>query len=280
MAPACSAWSASRIEAERKIEAGGKGSCLLDLQEAEPLVIGGRGSGLLDAVMEGRPAVCGQVSLAPAIVGVDRRAEAMPRHRDVYGVPMGPGDQGPAGSRSAACSARSVHSENMGGECRTAPAWPILVLIVILWSFPAGAARDRPVLAGRASVIDGDTLEIHGERIRLSGIDAPEASQQCQTAAGAAWPCGRRAAQALDARIGSRVVSCQTQSRDRYGRFIATCHLETVDLGAWLVRNGWALAYRRYSTDYVDEEHAARVDRAGIWAGAFVAPWVYRASRR
>lgn len=163
---------------------------------------------------------------------------------------------------------------------RTAPACRIWILILALWSLPSIAGTDPPVLAGRASVIDGDTLEIHGQRIRLSGIDAPESSQQCETMAGEAWPCGRRAAQALDRKIGASLVRCETQSLDRYGRFIATCSAGAGDLGTWLVRSGWALAYRRYSLAYVDEERAAQADRAGIWSGRFTAPWDYRAARR
>ncbi|MFC3230345.1 thermonuclease family protein [Marinibaculum pumilum] len=163
---------------------------------------------------------------------------------------------------------------------RAAPTCGIWILILALWSPAAITGTDLPVLAGRASVIDGDTLEIHGERIRLSGIDAPESSQHCETMAGEAWPCGRRAAQALDREIGTSLVRCEPQSRDRYGRFIATCSAGAGDLGAWLVRSGWALAYRRYSLAYVDDERAAQVDRAGIWSGLFTAPWDYRAARR
>lgn len=134
-------------------------------------------------------------------------------------------------------------------------------------------------LAGRASVIDGDTLEIHGVRIRLHGVDAPESAQSCQDAAGS-WPCGRRAANALADRIGSRTVSCERRDTDRYGRMVATCRVGGEDIGGWLVSNGWAVAYVRYSTAYVPAERSARSRRVGVWRGSFQNPEDWRRDRR
>lgn len=140
---------------------------------------------------------------------------------------------------------------------------------------PVGAAD----IAGRASVIDGDTIDIHGERIRLHGIDAPEGAQRCYRD-GELWPCGRRAAFALADHIGARTVRCEPRDRDRYGRIVAVCFAGGADIGAWMVRQGWALAYRRYSTAYVDEEDTARAARAGLWEGTFTAPWDWRRGER
>jgi endonuclease YncB( thermonuclease family) len=134
-------------------------------------------------------------------------------------------------------------------------------------------------VTGRASVTDGDTLEIRDVDIRLHGIDAPESGQTC-VAGGKRWPCGRRSANALDAKIDRRTVRCKGRDRDRYGRLIAVCYLGSTDLNAWLVRNGWALAYRRYSRDYVPEERRAEADEAGIWRGQFVPPWEWRRGER
>jgi endonuclease YncB( thermonuclease family) len=131
----------------------------------------------------------------------------------------------------------------------------------------------------RASVTDGDTLEIRDVDIRLHGIDAPESAQTC-IAGGQRWPCGRRSANALDAKMDRRIVRCEGRDRDRYGRLIAVCYLGATDLNAWLVRNGWALAYRRYSRDYVPEERLAEADQAGIWRGRFVPPWDWRRGER
>lgn len=109
-------------------------------------------------------------------------------------------------------------------------------------------------LTGVASVVDGDTLEIHGERIRLHGVDAPESAQLCRKSNGSQWQCGQKAAFALADRIGRQTVRCEGNERDRYGRLIAICYHKGQDLNAWMVRQGWALAYRKYSRDYVSQE--------------------------
>lgn len=134
-------------------------------------------------------------------------------------------------------------------------------------------------LSGRASVIDGDSIEVAGREIRLHGIDAPEFMQTC-LAGGKSWRCGRRAARTLARRISGRRVVCTEKDRDRYGRIVARCRQGGEDLNAWLVANGWALAYRRHSRAYVDEEAAARAARRGIWRGEFVPPWEWRRSQR
>jgi endonuclease YncB( thermonuclease family) len=141
----------------------------------------------------------------------------------------------------------------------------------------AGAAHAD--VGGRASVIDGDTLEVHGERVRLFGIDAPESRQLC-TVAGQPYRCGQQAALALADYLAQRTVRSEERDRDRYGRIVAVCFVGEEDVQAWLVEQGWALAFRRYSTDYVGEEDAARAARRGIWRGTFEAPWEWRAARR
>lgn len=144
----------------------------------------------------------------------------------------------------------------------------------------AHASEPPAGLVGRASVIDGDTLEIRGTRVRLWGLDAPESSQPCYTARGRSWRCGASAANALSDFIGSRTVICRQKGKDRYGRVIGQCFVGSMDANAWLVANGWALAYRRYSKAYVTHEDRARAIGAGIHASDFDAPWDYRAERR
>lgn len=131
------------------------------------------------------------------------------------------------------------------------------------------------VVVGLALVIDGDTLRIGSERIRLHGIDAPEISQTCQTRTGA-MKCGDVARVRLAAIIAGREVRCTGKTRDRYRRLVATCTVRGEDIGRRMVREGWAMAYRRYSTAYVGEEAAARRDSRGLWATAFVQPGEYR----
>ena len=134
-------------------------------------------------------------------------------------------------------------------------------------------------LSGRARVIDGDTIKVGRVRVRLHGVDAPESAQSC-LARGERWPCGQRAARALAGQIGGRTVACNERDRDRYGRIVAVCRYGGRDVNAWLVAQGWALAYRRYSRAYVNEELSARAARAGIWRGQFVPPWDWRRGER
>jgi len=135
----------------------------------------------------------------------------------------------------------------------------------------------RADLSGIARVLDGDTIEIGTVRVRLWGIDAPESRQSC-LAGGRRWPCGRRATQALAGRIDGRSVACE--ERDRDGRIVAVCRYGGRDVNAWLVREGWALAFRRYSRAYVAEESAAKTARRGLWRGEFVRPWDWRQGKR
>ncbi|TCL09301.1 endonuclease YncB(thermonuclease family) [Shimia isoporae] len=151
--------------------------------------------------------------------------------------------------------------------------------LAALTGFPA-TALDRPVLKGTASVIDGDTIEIRGQRLRLHGIDAPESGQLCHDANNDPWRCGKEAAFALSDKIGRRPVSCNLIDQDRYGRWIAICEQNGKTLNAWLVREGWAIAYTRFSDDYVREERAARRAKRGIWQGSFVAPEDWRRGTR
>ncbi|NEX91157.1 thermonuclease family protein [Caulobacter sp. 17J65-9] len=133
---------------------------------------------------------------------------------------------------------------------------------------------------GRASVIDGDTLEIHGQRIRIWGADAVESRQNCVSRDAQSWACGRRAAAALSDWIGQRTVTCNVIDRDRYGRAVARCAVGGADVGAWLVRNGWALDYTTYSKGaYKPFEREAAAARRGIHSGTFDAPWEWRKTK-
>jgi endonuclease YncB( thermonuclease family) len=135
-------------------------------------------------------------------------------------------------------------------------------------------------VVGRASVIDGDTIEIRGERIRFNGVDAPESRQLCQNARGKPYRCGQAAALALDDYLAaSRPTRCVEVDRDRYKRIVANCfRADGQNVAAWLVRTGHALDWPRYSKGrYADEQRAARAARSGIWQGRFVEPWEWRA---
>lgn len=141
-----------------------------------------------------------------------------------------------------------------------------------------------PVLAGpivgRGSVIDGDTLEVRGIRIRLHGIDAPESAQTCKDAAGQDYRCGQTAALALADRIAQRTVTCDPRETDQYGRVVAVCRTDAGNLNAWMARQGHAVAYRRYTEDYANYELTAKATRIGLWAGTFQEPSEWRRARR
>jgi endonuclease YncB( thermonuclease family) len=154
-----------------------------------------------------------------------------------------------------------------------------LIFAVTVASSAIGTATAQSPIVGVASVIDGDTLDIHGKHIRLHGIDAPESGQVCEKD-GKRYRCGQRAALALADKIGRVTVRCEQHDIDRYKRIVAVCSLGNVNLNAWMVRQGWAIAYRQYSRDYVDDESAAQAEKAGIWAGRFIEPSKWRRGDR
>jgi len=151
-----------------------------------------------------------------------------------------------------------------------------LILCLLFLSPPVTAQT----FTGVASVTDGDSLEIRGTRIRLHGIDAPESRQLCTRPSGQSWRCGQQAALALSDRIGRRSVICVARDTDRYGRTIAVCSQDGIDLNAWMVAEGWAVAYRQYSRDYVLADTEARSAGRNIWSGTFVMPWDWRRGAR
>jgi len=153
----------------------------------------------------------------------------------------------------------------------------ILVLALALVSTTPTLAANA--LTGIPTVIDGDTIDIHGQRIRFHGIDAPESKQIC-VSGGTKYRCGQKAALALSDRIGRGSVTCEAKDTDRYGRVIAVCFKGQEDLNGWLVSKGLAVAYRRYSQDYVSREAQARSVSAGLWAGEFIMPWDWRSGKR
>jgi len=155
----------------------------------------------------------------------------------------------------------------------------MLRLTLVLFLFTT-AAFAEPIV-GRASVIDGDTIEVQGQRIRLDGIDAPESRQTCtDKTTGAEVRCGQQAAFWLSDFIGARPVVCVEGGTDRYKRVLARCNVQGQDIGAAMVRAGWALAFVRYSRDYVADEAAARASTAGMWQWNFVPPWDWRKGAR
>ncbi len=127
-------------------------------------------------------------------------------------------------------------------------------------------------------VVDGDTIRINSEKIRLHGIDAPEIKQICIDNKGKEYKCGIMAKQFLEEMIGVKKVTCKKRGNDRYRRSISVCYVGRKNINRMMVRLGWAVAFRRYSTDYVEDEQVARNKLNGIWSGQFIMPWLWRRS--
>jgi endonuclease YncB( thermonuclease family) len=134
-------------------------------------------------------------------------------------------------------------------------------------------------VSGLATVIDGDTLDIDGRRVRLEGIDAPEIAQVCDKADGRSWACGRAAADALVSLTSRRRVTCRSDGTDKYDRMLGVCSVDGLEINAELVRRGLAWAFVKYSTSYLKQESEAKAASAGVWQGHAEPAWIYRENR-
>jgi endonuclease YncB( thermonuclease family) len=124
-------------------------------------------------------------------------------------------------------------------------------------------------------VVDGDTIHLNGEKIRFTGIDTPELKQTC-IKEGVINPCGVTAKEILIEKISDNQVECISEGRDRYKRTLAECFVNDESLSGYLVRSGYAFAYRKYSNKYIPDEDYAKVNQIGMWSMEFDYPWDYR----
>ena len=158
--------------------------------------------------------------------------------------------------------------------------WLILVLFLVA-AFGYSAyknwhAAPPNTIVGKAWVIDGDTVVINNIHIRLEGIDAPESAQTCTDAGGGSWACGNRATRELRNYIRGQELTCEEKALDRYRRTLAICKLpDGTDINAWMVRQGWAVAYG-FTKTYQSEQDEAENAKRGIWAGTFMEPAHWR----
>jgi endonuclease YncB( thermonuclease family) len=167
------------------------------------------------------------------------------------------------------CKARNL----LAHQSTHRTAIPSLLIAVLLAAVPACAAE---VISGEPRIVDGDTVQIGGTKIRFAGIDAPETDQVCLDARGEKWACGVASRDALIQFSAGRPWDCDITGTDKYGRSLGNCFVDGEDISAWMVRSGWALSFVRYSHAYDGDEATAREARAGLWSGAFIAPWDWR----
>ena len=142
-------------------------------------------------------------------------------------------------------------------------------------------------IIGIPKIVDGDTVKINEYKIRLEGIDAPEMKQQCKkeklkisSIIGYTfyknYNCGEVSRENLEAKIFGSKIKCVSSGKDRYKRYLAKCFKDKLNLNRWMVRNGHAVAYRRYSKEYVPDEDFAKENRLGLWRGKFLNPEKWR----
>jgi endonuclease YncB( thermonuclease family) len=149
-----------------------------------------------------------------------------------------------------------------------------LLFAIALLLLPAVA--EAADVSGVPKIHDGDQVQIGNTKIRLGGIDAPSVDQLCLNTKGERWTCGVAARDELAHHVENKSWTCHVQQTDRRGRSIARCEVDGEDIQKWMVKSGWALAYVRFSHDYEADEKTARDAKAGMWQGAFIAPWDWR----
>ena len=156
-----------------------------------------------------------------------------------------------------------------------------IIIILTLFYFQIIQASE---IIGLPKVIDGDSIHIKSYKIRLEGIDAPEISQKCKKpylkiiffTFQKDYYCGQVSKKKLIQKIGNKSVKCILLGKDRYKRYLAKCIKDTVNLNRWMVRNGYAVAYRKYSKQYVLDENFAKEEKLGLWKGTFIKPEKWR----
>ena len=149
----------------------------------------------------------------------------------------------------------------------------LLILLIILVSFSNFVFAKT--INGKPRIIDGDTIHIKSNKIRLHGIDAPETKQTCKID-NEEWYCGKQSTKELKTLINKQNVECVINDVDVYNRYIAICYVDEININQWMVKNGWAIAYRYYSKDYINEEEYANNNKLGIWKSKFIEPYLFR----
>lgn len=151
----------------------------------------------------------------------------------------------------------------------------IFKILLLIFFYTTSCFSDPIKIEGYAKIIDGDTININKKKIRLHGIDAPESKQKCFFDK-KKWDCGKNSTLYLRKLISKKIVTCNVNGKDKYNRFIAVCFVDKNNINRMIVKNGWAIAYRYYSKDYINEEFLAKINKLGIWKGSFEEPYYFR----
>ena len=153
------------------------------------------------------------------------------------------------------------------------------LLFIVCFLFSSSNIYSQEVIQGKVNIIDGDTIHIGNNKIRLHGIDAPEINQIC-TINGADWECGKESKFYLENLIDLNNVICKVNDIDKYKRYVAICFINNININKKMVQSGWAIAYRYYSEDYVADEEIAKKNKLGIWKGQFEEPYLFRKNKK
>lgn len=164
----------------------------------------------------------------------------------------------------------------------------IICSIFFLFTYKDVKSSEITSIIGYAKVTDGDTIKIDTFKIRLNGIDAPEKKQKCKKPYLTIFIftfyqdyfCGQKSTEALIKKINNQKITCKISNVDYFKRLIGECYKRKINLNAWLVLNGHAVAYRKYSKKYIQKEIIAKQEKKGIWQGKFEMPWDYRKSNK
>ena len=146
----------------------------------------------------------------------------------------------------------------------------LISILVIIFFFTFNYFKPQKI-----RVVDGDTIYLNGEKIRFSGIDTPELKQTC-VKDDVIYPCGVTAKEILIQKIDNNIVKCISEGKDQYKRTLAECFVNKESLSSYLVRSGYAFAYRRYSKKFIIDENFAKNKQAGMWSMEFEYPWDFR----
>ena len=152
----------------------------------------------------------------------------------------------------------------------------LIAFSIILYS---SSSFSEKIIEGKAKIIDGDTIHIGKNKIRLHGIDALEINQTC-TIKEKTWECGIESYLALKSIILNNKVQCEIIDVDQYKRLIGKCFVNKIYINQYMVQNGWAIPYRYYSLDFIDDEEAGKNNKAGIWKGKFLEPYLFRKQQK